>query len=684
MRMHALPAPAHGTHSAAGPSRHWPTANEAEWQSLKRWAVLYSWLSAFGFGWGVLLAHFYPVVLGRPWTTCEDGGLGCKLAFHLFDVPMVAFNVYVIYFGLRGLFRATSRRYLLLLGFANIANLAFFTFEMTVLQGSIARQAPLSEILSLSSVGVLLLGGSVMGFFVQVKLHTLFYPVGDSRYLHPTSEKELINLVTLAGQAGWQVRVRGSGHSVYAAIHTDGAVGTGELNNVNVLLDKYNKVLKWDTKRMQVTVQAGCHLGVDPQNPTSTWENSLLAQLAKRGWALPDLGGITHQTVSGFISTGSGGGTTKHDVGAAIVKLRIIDGRGQVHELSADDTDPEKKDLFAAAGVSMGLLGIISTITFQCEPDYTITGQQDTTDVDGCDIDLFAEGDDSLAKFFRNEVPGRDAEYSRLLWWPQRGLEKVQVWKARRTHPDEPFNRKPFESAPANFIVQSVVNGVFNLIGKEPPPYPDHKVKDVLGFLKLFIKDGTVPFQDHWYWGLPMDNAVDDELMPTEFTELFIDLDKSAEVMKALREFYEGDVGFERTGIYACEIYAAKQSHFWLSPAYGADKIRIDIFWFRTTHGNPDEDFYPQYWELLKRFDYRYHWGKYTAPGDSELGHAYIRQQYPMLDKFLELRRKMDPEQVFVTDYWRTRLGIEPAANKVANLPLSEQAQKARKRLRAV
>lgn len=683
MRMHALPVSAHAAHSAAEPSRQWPTVNEAEWQSLKRWVSLYSWLSVFGFGWGVLLAHLYPFVMGRPWTTCEAGGIGCKLSFHLFDVPMVVFNAYLIYFGFRKLLRATSRRYQVLLTFANVANLVFFAFEASVLQGSLARQAPLSELLSLSSVAVLLLSGSVLGFFVQVKLHTLFYPQGDERYLHPASEKELIKLVGLARQAGMQLRVRGSGHSVHGAIHTDGAVGTGGLNNVNILLDQYNKVLKWDTQRMRVTVQAGCHLGVDPEDPSSTWENSLLGQMARRGWALPDLGGITHQTVSGFVSTGSAGGTTTYDLGASIVGLRIIDGQGNVHELSADDTDPEKKDMFLAAGVSMGLLGVISTLTLQCEPAFTITGRQDTTNVDACAIDLFGEGDKSLATFFRNGVPDKDAEYSRLLWWPQKGLDKVQVWRARRSRPGEAFNPKPFESAPTNFILLSAVNGIFNLIGKETPPYVANKVKDIVGFLKLFVPDGTIPFQDHWHSGLPMDNSVDDELLPTEFTELFIDLDKSAEVMQALREFYAGDVGLERAGLYACEIYAAKQSRFWLSPSYGGDKIRVDIFWFRTDHGNPDVDFYPQYWELLKRFDYRYHWGKYTAPGESELGHAYIRKQYPMLDRFLEIRRKMDPDQLFVTDYWRTRLGIE-SVSKVAHLPVSEQALQARKKLRAI
>jgi D-arabinono-1,4-lactone oxidase len=419
---------------------------------------LYSWLSAFGFGWGVLLAHLYPFVVGRPWTTCEAGGIGCKLSFHLFDVPMVAFNAYLIYFGFRKLLRATSRRYQVLLGFANVANLVFFAFEASVLQGSLARQAPLSELLSLSSVAVLLLSGTVLGFFVQVKLHTLLYPEGDDRYLHPSSEKELIKLVRLARQAGMQLRVRGSGRP---------------------------------------------------------WRHP-------HGWF---------------------GGHRRAE---------------------------------------------------QCQRPARPVQQ-------GPQVGHAADAGDGAG-------PDKDAEYSRLLWWPQKGLDKVQVWRARRSRPGEAFQRKPFESSPTNFVVLSVVNGLFNLIGKQAPPYVTDKVKGIVSLLKLFVPEGTVTFQDDWHSGLPMDNSADDELMPVEFTELFIDLDKTAEVMKALREFYAQDEGLERTGLLACEIYAAKQSKFWLSPSHGGDKLRIDVFWFRTDYGNPDVDFYPRYWELLKRFDYRYHW----------------------------------------------------------------------------
>jgi hypothetical protein len=150
-----------------------------------------------------------------------------------------------------------------------------------------------------------------------------------------------------------------------------------------------------------------------------------------------------------------------------------------------------------------------------------------------------------------------------------------------------------------------------------------------------------------------MDNAASDELLPTEFTEAWIPLKHTVAVVTALRDHYEAG-GFGATGTYACEIYAAKASPMWLSPAYGEDMIRIDLFWFAGNRSDPERDYFPQFWKLLDRFAPRYHWGKYfpTCPAD-------LTGRYPMWPKFAELRQQHDPGGVFVTPYWREKLGIE-------------------------
>src|SRR5262249_47727132 len=157
-----------------------------------------------------------------------------------------------------------------------------------------------------------------------------------------------------------------------------------------------------------------------PSDPTgtATLETSLLWQLwNEKGWTFSNLGGITHQTVSGFTGSGSSGGSPRYSVNDNVWGIRVIDGTGQVHELTREDPDP---DAFYAMAPSLGLLGVISTITFQCEDTFNIDGQEATTTVEECAVDLFGPGTEqrpSLEQFLR------DTEYARLEWWPQRGAE---------------------------------------------------------------------------------------------------------------------------------------------------------------------------------------------------------------------------------------------------------------------
>lgn len=93
-----------------------------------------------------------------------------------------------------------------------------------------------------------------------------------------------------------------------------------------------------------------------------------------------------------------------------------------------------------------------------------------------------------------------------------------------------------------------------------------------------------------------MDNQMSDKLMPVWFTELWIDIHQSEEIMNTI------DLSF------SCEICAAKRNHFWLSPSYQQDVIRIDIFWFGHNQGDP-ATFYQSFWDLLAPYNYRPHWG---------------------------------------------------------------------------
>jgi D-arabinono-1,4-lactone oxidase/FAD binding domain len=606
---------------------------------------------------------------------------------------------------------------------------------------------------------------------------------GRDGYHHPTSVEELQELVVLAGSEGRKLRVRGAGHSVARAIYTDGYAGFGPppAGAVEVMLDAYRAIgpitaVPGDPDHAEVEVEAGCNLGKNPYDPTgtSTWANSLNACLQREGWALDDLGGISHQTISGFLSTGSSGGSVMYSVDDNIVGFTLIDGTGKLWSLRHDDPDPKARDMFFAAGVSMGLLGVIAKVRLRLRRAFNLFGKQVTAPTATAPVDLFGEGTAArpgLARFLR------EAPYTRLMWWPQHGFERVQIWEAARMAPTPGFSPHPYEElgrAPqlaslAGSLFYTVIGNLDDIaavpgkltswfshlegviIGdsdvnacQAPTPDRTHTrtftVNDVLAYLGarlhdallargdalsigaghtlsllealgrqaemvthgvvadvltrlfgmlvsgkldatvaqllanwlqkempfiikdvlgLFVSDGTETFWDTWMCGLPMDNQMDDQLWPTWFTELWVPLDKTAEVMQALKRWYDGGgdpvTAYAHTGAFSCELYASRRSPFWMSPAYERDVFRVDVFWFALNGGDP-EAFYQHFWEILRPFAFRPHWGK-CLPISAGWADYYARE-IPRLKDFLALRDKLDPGQIFVTEYWREALGI--------------------------
>jgi len=504
-------------------------------------------------------------------------------------------------------------------------------------------------------------------------------------FFHPANEEEVRSLIIHAKNNGMKVRVRGSAHSVKEAIYTSNDWQKSE-EEINIMLDKMREI-KIDRINKKVSVQAGCHLGRDPYDPsgTSNLINSLFYQLDAQNLAVPDMGGIIHQTIGGFISTGSAGGSVVHSFSNQIVEIILIDGNGETHILTK-----ESGDLFFAAGVSLGLLGIIINVTFNLVDKFNIIGEETTTTINDCKIDLFGNGNGdkkSLHDFLIS------TEYARLMWWPQRGFERMVVWQAHQmkqsdynmqTGTKEDFHPKPYlefqkmwgteyPQEAAGGLFYSIVGNWKNIENLKMIPfiakiflkiigwlYPKHILPAILKQFVPLDEEKTPPgaqkFWDIWYRGLPMDNRVNDRLVPVEFTEIWIPIEKAQLVMEKMRDYYYA-AGYSATGSFSCEIYAAKKSDFWLSPSYERNVIRVDIFWFKYNENDPAKIYYPQFWNLLmndKNVSCRFHWGKYMPVNPD-----YLKQQFPKLNEFLSIRNKLDPNKIFVSKYWQDRLGIK-------------------------
>lgn len=557
-------------------------------------------------------------------------------------------------------------------------------------------------------------------------------PLAADGLVHPGDEAEIAALVRATGAAGGRLRVCGAGHA------PAGTTAVDDPRGVRVSLDRLRGLRVIDAGERLVEAGAGIHLGADPgtAGPAGELRASLLARLAEElGWTLASTGGITHQTLGGFLATVSAGGTLRHSLLDQVVSIRLIDGTGEARTFSAGDGGPG----LAAVLPSLGLLGVITAVTLRCEPLFTIAGQEAIISVEAAPFDLTGPGGParpSLAGFLA------EAEYARIEWWPQRGAERLLVWQAQRTTPEVGFRPTSYEEFTAYpVLAEGLIGALYVIFGNLGNPVRarrllrrnagevralldrlaaagliSSRLRRITGLLPAIL-DGTarlvgalalvgpaleralprlvpwmldrvLPLDTHkrgmrrgqpqsfrdWGWqGLPMDNQASDVLLASEFAELWVPLPRAAEAVGVLRGYFgepaDARESYRRTGLYPYELYGSPASTGWLHPGFsdGTDEwregaLRIDVYWFTANQEDPLESFFPTFWRLLRDhgIPFRLHWGKHV-PASTPADPAWLellRSRYPRWDDFLTLRAELDPGEVFLTDYWRDRLGV--------------------------
>ena len=188
----------------------------------------------------------------------------------------------------------------------------------------------------------------------------------------PATVRELADVVTTAAARGQRVKPIGAGHSFTAIGATDG---------VQLRLDRLSGIVAADRDANTVTVLAGTPL------------HALNASLWRLGLSLSNLGDIDVQTIAGAISTGTHGTGAK--LGGLATQVRALDlvlADGSLRTCSAEH-DPE---LFAAARVGLGALGVIASLTLQCEPAFALAAAEAPASLDGvlADLDELVSGND--------------------------------------------------------------------------------------------------------------------------------------------------------------------------------------------------------------------------------------------------------------------------------------------------
>jgi L-gulono-1,4-lactone dehydrogenase len=405
------------------------------------------------------------------------------------------------------------------------------------------------------------------------------------RIEQPRSEDELARVVAGASR----VKVAGSGHSFTDIACTDG---------VMVDLTRMGRVLA--VVGDEVTVEAGITL------------RELGEQLRLRGLAMENQGDVDPQTLGGAIATATHGtGARFGNIASRVARVRLVDGSGELRELSDGDE-------LRAAQVSLGALGAISAVTLRCVPAFSI-GRVD----EPRPLDDVLSGLDEL-------VDAHDHFEAFVMPYTRRALTLTSERTDRA--PEPPGRAKAFLR---DVLMENAALGLACRLGRRVPaliPWLNRAIASAMGRSvqldasnRVFANVRLVRFTEMEY-GIPREHAAE-----------------ALERVLALIERRRLPIGFP------IELRVAASDDALLSTAHGRPTAYIAVHQYL---GMEYEAYFRGVEAIMDEYGGRPHWGKrHYQSADT------LRPRYPEWERFAEVRSRLDPEGRFENDYTRRVLG---------------------------
>ncbi|MDQ0937706.1 D-arabinono-1,4-lactone oxidase [Streptomyces turgidiscabies] len=414
------------------------------------------------------------------------------------------------------------------------------------------------------------------------------------REVTPASVEELAAAVRTAAADGLKVKAVGTGHSFTATAATDGVLIRPQL---------LTGIRNIDRENMTVTVEAGTPL------------KRLNMALAREGLSLTNMGDIMEQTVSGATSTGTHGtGRESGSIAAQIRGLELVTADGSVLVCS----EKENSDVFAAARVGIGALGIITAITFAVEPLFLLTAREEPMTFDKVTStfdELWAEN-----------------EHFEFYWFPHTGNTNTKR-NNRSAGPEKPVS--PISGWIEDEFLSNGVFQVAQLVGRTVP-----------ATIPTIARISSKALSARTYTDIPY--KVYTSPRRVRFVEMEYAVSREA-LVPALRELKAMVDRSDMRISFPVEVRTAPADDIALSTASGRDSAYIAVHMFR---GTPYQAYFTAAERIFTAHEGRPHWGK-VHTRDAE----YFAGVYPRFGEFTALRDRLDPERLFQNDYLRRILG---------------------------
>jgi L-gulonolactone oxidase len=410
----------------------------------------------------------------------------------------------------------------------------------------------------------------------------------------PGSIEEISTTIAHAGAEDRRVRVVGSGHSFSDVALTDG---------LQLRLDRLTRVLDLDRSSGLVRVQAGISI------------RELSARLAEHGLALENLGDVDAQTLAGAIATATHGtGARLRNISAQVAELTLVLADGSLLRCAPD----EDAEVFRAARVSLGALGVIAEVTLRCVPAFTLRGH-DSPRALADTLERFEElalGNDHFEFFV---FPHTDTALTRT--------------NNRTDDPPRPRGRM---SAYVNDIL--LTNHAFGLFCRAGRRLPARIPRINRLVTRLAGSSTRVDRSDRIFASPRL----------VRFTEMEYALPR-ASTPEAVRRVMAlvPERGFAVP--FPIEVRSVAADDAFLSTASGRDSGFVAVHMFEHMAYEP---YFRAVEAIMNELGGRPHWGKrhfQTA--------ATLRARYPDWDRFQAVRARLDPYGRFANDYTDRVLG---------------------------
>jgi FAD-linked oxidoreductase len=403
----------------------------------------------------------------------------------------------------------------------------------------------------------------------------------------------MIAIVRECRERGCGLRVVGAGHSFTPLAWTDGVL---------VSLDRYTGLEHVDPAAAQATARAGTQI------------KALGELLFAHGLGQANLGDVDVQSIAGAISTGThGSGATLGSISTQVAGLTLLTAAGELIECS----ETHNREIFKAAQVSLGALGIITSVTLQLLPAYRLdyTWRRETLDECLAHVDEYRRENRNFEFFW---LPYSDGTLTKRM--------NVTEREAREKNALRQFNELVLE------------NGVFWAFSELCRRFPAASPR-VSALLAQLISGGRDVNYGHKIFATPR---------LVKFQEMEYSL-PAANLAAALRAI---DASIRRNRFlvhFPVECRFVRADDIYLSPASGRDSAYLAVHMYK---GMEHRAYFGAVEAILRAYGGRPHWGKMHSLTAREL-----RPLYPHWDDFQAVRRQLDPDGLFLNPYLRTLLG---------------------------